>query len=406
MIIQISWKNVWRNRTRSLIIMIAILLGISGGLFLIAFMQGMTDQRLSSALKSEVGHIQIHHNKYLENSDFNYYIKDTFGLEDTLKQNVAIKAYSKRVVINSLISTAETGAPIKILGVDPKNEVEVSDIHSKIVKGKYFEGIKRKPIVLGEKLARKLKVKPRSKVVLQIQDTAGTTFPAAFRVAGIYKTNNTTFDEMNAFVDRADLLALTGFDNHESHEFTLILNERELTSSTDAHLESIFPQLQIDTWVEGNAMLAYMSDVMDQYMIVFLAIILLALLFGIMNTMFMAIIERRKELGMLMAIGMNRFRVFLMIMFETIFLCLIGAIIGIIITQISVAYFAKNGLDMSLWAQGLESIGYDPIVYFRLDNKYVLQVIILVAFTAMVASIFPALKALRLKPAEALRIDN
>ncbi|HBH47189.1 MAG TPA: ABC transporter permease [Bacteroidales bacterium] len=406
MIIQISWKNVWRNRTRSLIIMIAILLGIFGGMFLLAFMQGMTEQRLSSALKTEVSHIQIHSEKYLENNDFNQYMTDISAIDEYLSTDKRVQGYSTRIIIYSLAKTSEMGAGVRITGVDPENEINVTDLNTKIIDGSYFENTRGMPIVIGEKLAKKLKAKVRKKIVLQVQDTSGKTFPSAFRVAGIYKTTNTAFDEMNVFVRNKDLRELTGFNENNAHEIAIYLNNRENVTAVENDLESIFPAFTVESWSEGNAILAYMSEAMDQYLIIFILIILFALFFGIANTMLMAILERRKELGMLMAIGMKRFKVFRMIMYETIFLSLVGAMLGIIIAFLTITYFAKNGLNLSIWSEGLEAIGYDPIVYFQLDTSYLLQIVVMVIITGILASILPAIKALKLNPADALRIDN
>jgi ABC-type lipoprotein release transport system permease subunit len=386
--------------------MIAILLGIFGGMFMIAFMQGMTEQRLSNALRTEVSHIQIHSEKYLENNDFNEYMRDISPLVKTLEEDKRIEASSIRIIINSLASTAETGAGVRITGVDPENEVFVTDINTKIIDGAYFEGVKRKPIVIGEKLARKLKARVRSKIVLQMQDTSGQNFPSAFRVAGIYKTTNTAFDEMNVFVKNSDLVEATGFSQFEAHEIALYITGREHVELLDKELEASYPEYSIETWSEGNAILAYMSEAMDQYMIIFILIILFALFFGIANTMLMAILERKKELGMLMAIGMKRFKVFRMIMYETIFLSLVGAFLGITLAFTSIAYLSKHGLNLSIWSEGLEAIGYDPIVYFQLDTSYLVQVVVMVVVTGILASILPAIKALKLNPADALRIDN
>lgn len=406
MIIQISWKNVWRNRTRSLIIMIAILLGIFGGMFLLAFMQGMTEQRLSSALKTEVSHIQIHSEKYLENNDFNQYMTDISAIDEYLSTDKRVQGYSTRIIIYSLAKTSEMGAGVRITGVDPENEINVTDLNTKIIDGSYFENTRGMPIVIGEKLAKKLKAKVRKKIVLQVQDTSGKTFPSAFRVAGIYKTTNTAFDEMNVFVRNKDLRELTGFNENNAHEIAIYLNNRENVTAVENYLESLFPAFTVESWSEGNAILAYMSEAMDQYLIIFILIILFALFFGIANTMLMAILERRKELGMLMAIGMKRFKVFRMIMYETIFLSLVGAMLGIIIAFLTITYFAKNGLNLSIWSEGLEAIGYDPIVYFQLDTSYLLQIVVMVIITGILASILPAIKALKLNPADALRIDN
>ena len=135
----------------------------------------------------------------------------------------------------------------------------------------------------------------------------------------------------------------------------------------------------------------------------FMAIILGALGFGIVNTMLMVVLERTKELGMLMAVGMTRRRVFLMIMYETIFLAVVGALLGELLSLLAISYFTRVGIDLSSVAAGMESVGYAAVTYPMLEAYRYLQITALVVFTAILASIYPAWKALRLHPAEALR---
>ncbi|MCG8701329.1 MAG: ABC transporter permease [Bacteroidales bacterium] len=385
--------------------MTAITLGIFGVLFLIAFMQGMTEQRLEAALKTEVSHIQIHEKKYLEDYDFNLYMDNVSSIEKSLKDDDRVKSYSKRILINSLATTAEAGTGITIVGVDPQNEKEVTDVYQKLTQGAYFEGIKRNPIVIGEKLAEKLKAKVRSKVVLHLQDTSGATFPSSFRVAGIYKTSNTNFDKMHVFARNSDLMRLTGLTENEAHEIAIVLNDRLLIEEVDEKLGKEFPRVLVETWVEGNVILAYMSDAMTQYMAIMLIIILFALFFGITNTMMMAILERKKEIAMLKAIGMSSRKVFRMIMLETVFLSVTGAFIGILLGFLCNSYFSTHGLNLTLWSKGLEAVGYDPIVYFQLSFGYLVFTVVMVILTGIVSSFLPAWKALRMNPCEALRME-
>ena len=149
--------------------------------------------------------------------------------------------------------------------------------------------------------------------------------------------------------------------------------------------------------------LSLMSGYMDTMMGLFMIIILGALGFGIVNTMLMVVLERTKELGMLMAVGMNKRKVFLMIMLETIFLALVGAVIGEILSVLLINYFNKAGIDLSSVAEGMESVGYAAITYPILEGYRYIQITVLVICTGIIASIYPALKALKLHPAEALR---
>ena len=402
----IAWKNIWRNRLRSLIIMSATTLGIFAGLLLISFSMGMTEARVSTALKTEISHIQIHQPEFLVRDDINLLIGPADSIETVLRQNPAIAGCSPRIRLNSIISSAETGANVKITGVDPTKEKQVSDLYTKIIEGDYFEKEKINPVVLGQKLAEKLKVKLNSKIVLQIQDLQGNISPAAFRISGIYKTTNSQYDEFNLFVLNKDLRKLGGIKTESCHEIAIFLKDYQQSIIIQNELKRQLPKLEILTWKELDAMLSYLSGAMDQYLYFIMVIILIALIFGIVNTMMMSILERVKELGMLMAIGMNKRRIVVMIVYETVLLTLSGALFGIFIGMVTISYLGHHGIDLSLWGKGLSQFGIAPVIYTTIKTSYVVDVVFMVIFTGFVASVFPVVKALRLKPVEALKTDN
>ena len=195
MIIFIAWRNLWRKSFRSLIIMNAISVGIFAGLILVAFSKGLTEQRISHALNTEIGHIQIHRPDFIVREDFNLVIQNSDSIEQILIHIPEISGYSSRLVINSIASSAETGTNVKIIGVDPEKEKCVSDLHKKLIEGNYFEKYKGVPVIIGSKLAEKLKVKLNSKILLQMRDEKDNISPGVFRIGGIFKTSNSVFDE-------------------------------------------------------------------------------------------------------------------------------------------------------------------------------------------------------------------
>jgi putative ABC transport system permease protein len=142
---------------------------------------------------------------------------------------------------------------------------------------------------------------------------------------------------------------------------------------------------------------------MMQMLYIIMLIILAALAFGIINTMLMAILERRRELGMLMAVGMNKTKLFSMVVIETIFLSLISGPLGLLVAYLSVEYFKVNGMDFSSVAAGLEDVGYSTIVYFDMDPAFYFGTLVMVVATAILSSIYPAYKALQLNPVESIR---
>jgi ABC-type antimicrobial peptide transport system permease subunit len=144
---------------------------------------------------------------------------------------------------------------------------------------------------------------------------------------------------------------------------------------------------------------------MDLSMYIFLGVILAALIFGIVNTMLMAVLERVKELGMLMAVGMNKVRVFVMILLETVLLSLCGGAVGIVVGYVVTVIYSHKGINLARYAEAYERLGYESMIYPVTSPDIDIKVTIMVLFAGIVASLYPAWKAIHLKPAEALRID-
>lgn len=405
MIWSVSWRNVWRSRTRSLVIITAITLGVFAGVYTIAFMYGWVNQRVDNVIKTEVSHIQIHQPKYLETNEVHDYITHIDSIKKDIASRPNVKAVSTRLIATCMVSSAETGSGVQLVGIHPENEKQVTNLYTKIIDGAYFEGVKRNPIVIGEKLAEKLKVKVRSKIVVTITEMDGTLSGGAFRVAGIYKTANTAFDEMKAFVRAEDLQKLIKIDKNTGHEIAVMMTQNNMEDTLATHLKADYPNLNVMTWKQLMPDMKMMNESMNLMMYIFVVIILLALGFGIVNTMLMVILERIKELGMLMAIGMNKARIFSMIVLETVFLSLVGGVIGIILALVLTAITGNTGVDLSVWAEGLNSAGFDSIVYPVIDFATVITVTILVILTGIISAIYPARKAIKLNPAEAIRIE-
>lgn len=405
MIWSISWKNIWRSKVRSIVVITAIALGLTAGIFSSAFFTGMVNQRVNQAISNEISHIQIHNPDFKETTDLANYIQKTSEVYDLVKANPEIIGVSKRIVIYSMVASAETAAGVKITGINPDDEKMVSGISTKMIEGEYFEGVSRNPVVIGKKLADKLKVKVRSKVVITLQDMEKNITGGAFRIAGIYESANTGFDENNIYVRDTDLIRLTALPEGVCHEIAILTSSNEMSMVVDDQLKSQLPDLQVENWKEISPEMSYMTEVMGLYNYIFIVIILFALLFGIINTMLMVVLERRKELGMLLAIGMSKGRVFSMIMLETVLLSLTGGILGILMGWAVSGYFGKNPINLSRWGEGYSQLGYDTIVYTTIEPSQFIVVTIMVIFTGIIAALYPAYKALRYDPAEALRIE-
>ena len=405
MILAVAWRNIWRSKTRSLVILVAICLGLASGVFYMGFYQGMVDQRINTAIKTEASHIQIHHKEYLNNPDKKFVIADADSVTKVIRSVSGVRATTSRIIMNTMIQSPTTSSGVKVTGIIPEDEKQVTNLYTRLIEGTYFEEGKRNPIVIGKKLAEKLKVKLKSKVVITLQDMEGNITGASFKVEGIFETSNTAFDESCVFVRSDDISRIMVMDLNSCHEIAVLLDNNDELALADQTIQSELPGLDVKTWREIMPDVSLVESSFGLTMMIFMGVILLALLFGIINTMLMAVLERTKELGMLMAIGMNKFRVFMMILLETVMLSLVGGVCGIVLGWLLNLYFGVKGIDLGAWSTAYKSMGFDTLVYTKLSWSISFEIAVMVIVTGIIAAIYPAMKALKLKPAEAVRID-
>jgi putative ABC transport system permease protein len=474
MIWSISWKNIWRNKNRSLVVIIAVTLGIISGVLVVGIMEGWVAQRLNDAIYNEVSHIQVHNTEYLKNEEILLTVKDTTDMIRAIKALPDLKGWVMRTRMVAMVNTPWANTGVIIYGIDPRKEKQVTEIYRKIVPGggEYLDRTKQGNILISEKTAETLKLKQyiitqividrlkdqkvpavllshlvtlkdlrfrspkdfrealkaeltkkeldkyglqivecaldyriRNKIQITISDETGTPVQGTFRVCGIYKTTNGGFDQASVFVNSGELAGLYDGKDVLTHEIAILLDNIEDAGSVKEKLTGISADNTISTWKELAPDAAMMNDYMIMYYFIFIGIVMLALAFGIINTMMMTILERTKELGMLMAIGMNRRRVFGMIMLETIFLTLVGAVAGMLSGWVIVEILGKTGIHFSTWGEGFEAIGFAATVYPVIKPGFFLIITLMVIITAIISSVWPARKALKLIPVEALRTE-
>jgi putative ABC transport system permease protein len=403
MLLSLSWKNIWRNKTRSLVIIFAIVFGVLGGVGFTAFYNGMIYQRLDAAIGNEVSNIQIHNPHFLENREINDTITNISGLLPILDTCKQIKAYAVRIKTLAMVNSANSSNGIMLLGIDPTIEKKVTGIYKYVKQGQYLDSSKKNSILIGEKLASNLKIKLRSKVVVTLQSSSGDITSAAFKVAGIYNSGNSGFDARIAYVKYEDLASIVGFEPGRAHEIAITMVDDQTTDSLNTKLVAAMPGYSVQSWKEIMPELGLMTDSSQYMLFIFMTIIFLALSFGIINTMLMAVLDRVREIGMLMAIGMSKLRIFLMITFETILLMLTGSGLGLVLSYFLVELFKIYGIDLSTFSTGLSDMGFSSIVYPFIETRAYIQIVIMVIITGILSSIVPARKALKLNPSEAIR---
>ncbi len=401
MLLSISWKNIWRNKLRSGVVIGAMVLGIWALIFLFSFSDAMTGSFVNNAIKYDYSHIQLHHPAYAQDPAMTNSISDTKQVLEILATHPEVVSFSARMMVSGMVGSANSTQGGFIYGVDPASEAKVTFLDQTLTEGTYFTEIKRNPVLISEKMAKKLKVKLKSKVILTFQDSHGNITAGSFRVEGIFNTKSPRINEGVVYVKQEDLERLA--DYSQPHEVGMVLRDIEITDQVKEGLQQQLPSLAVASFKDLAPDMQVMKEQTVITKTILMIIIMLALVFGIINTMLMAVLERTREIGMLMAIGMKRLRVFVMIMIETILLSLAGAPVGMFLGYLSVLYFGMKGMDFSQYADSLEQYGMDTIVYLDLEGWNYAFLAITVVTTALIGAIYPARKAIKLEPVEALR---
>jgi len=244
-----------------------------------------------------------------------------------------------------------------------------------------------------------------ARMTLTFLDKDNNQVGAVFRLTGLYNIANSMFEKGSVFVLNSDLEKLTGLSENDYHQLVVKIKNVDQTDVIEREIAQKLPDLEVMSWKRIQPDLAMMTDMITQFYLIFGIIILAALAFGIINTMLMVVLERTRELGMLTAIGMNKKKVFFMILLESVFLSLIGAVIGMLISYIAVRITGATGINLASAAEGFEALGYSAIVYPRISAGFFGIVTILIIITGILSSIYPAMKALKLNPVEAIRAE-
>jgi len=398
---RIAWRNVWRNPRRTVVVVTSIALGLAGCALSMAIQLGMMSEMVDTAISTGLGHVQIHGVGWDHQPELEIQLPDGgAGVIPAVEADEDVTTWAPRVRGQGLVASARASLGVTVLGVDPTRESDVSMVRSHLTLGTWFEG--KRPIIIGEKLAKRLRAKIGDKLVVSAQDQSGELTGQVFRISGLFRTPSRDLDEGIALVQLDRAQTLFGLDDAIS-EVVVLTRSRDHVDVVGQRLAArIGPQAEVRTWEQLEPVLLYMVDSFDSMAWITYAAVFVAMAFGIANVLLMAVYERLHEIGVMRAIGISRPRVIGMIVFESAVLTALGVVCGGLLTALGV-FALGDGIDISRFASELDAYGIGtqlkPIVR---RGDFTLPVLI-ATVTAALASFWPALRAARAQPAEALR---
>jgi len=400
----LAWRNLWRNHRRTLIMLSAITVGVWAMIFMTALMRGMVDDMLLNGIRNLPGEVQIHHLQFLDDPGINNSITAPDAKLLKALQSPEVKAWTTRVRVPAVISSERDSRGITLLGVEPGREVQLGFDISSIIEGRFLTGNNDSGLVIGAKLAERLETRLGKRVVVMSQDPDNNIADRGFRVVGIYKAKMDSLEELNIYAGLTTVQKLLKLEDKVS--------EIAITGKDYRHVENWFSTIKLVAgqtvqtlpWYEIDKYLGSMLAMMDGFMLVWIIVIFLALSFGLVNTLVMAVFERTREIGLMQALGMRPNMILYQILVESFFLLSIGLLIGNALA-IGTILPLQDGIDISVVAKGMEMMGSSSILYPALKLNDVLLANIIVITLGLLTSFLPAWHAASFDPVEALGKD-
>jgi putative ABC transport system permease protein len=414
LLLQLAWRNLWRNSRRTFITMTAIAFGYIMLLFVACLMAGLRWQMIENGTSLVMSQIQVHARGYYPNRS----IQKTLGgrqgtnvsaMLATIAADPRVSAAAPRVYGYGLLSAAHRSAGVELMGIIPDQEQQITTLNNRITKGSYLTAAMPKGVVVGDKLASTIGIEVGSEIVLLTQAADGSMGNDVYTVQGLFHTGLDAADRGLVLMSLSSLQDLLHLAPARIHEIGIklidITKATAVAAALGVQLGKTVP-VQVSAWPELAPELAsYVQFNRGVTFVLFVIFFLLAVI-GVMNTMLMAVFERTRELGMLMALGMRPVQVIVLILTEAGGLAVASLIIGGVVGVPILWYLQVHGLDLG-GATGevvsLAGVVVGHLWYGRQDFPAYSQAALGLAATALVSALYPAWRAAHFRPTEAIR---
>ena len=401
-LLRLAWRNLWRNHRRTLIMLLAIVLGTWAMIFMTALMRGMVSQMVADGISVLPGHVQVHHPDYRDDPSIaNLIAISDEELSERFGSSADFLAWATRIRVPAVITSEYESRGVTLLGVDPLQERGLTFVDYDAVEGRFLESADDTGVVIGRKLATTLNTKVGKRIVLMSQDPENEIADRGFRVVGLFDANVQAYEEAYVFAGKTTIQKMLRVGDQVSELFVLGDDFRDVEAEYNKTVELIDGRAEVKRWIELDAYLGTMLSVMDGFVLVWIVVIFLALSFGLVNTLVMAVFERVREIGLMLALGMRPIYILGQIIVESLLLLAIGLAIGTALAWAAVQPM-KDGVDLSIVGDGMEMWGMSSVLYPELLLSDVILANVVVLVLGFLASLSPAWRAAQYEPIEAI----
>ncbi|BAV34447.1 ABC transporter permease [Sulfuricaulis limicola] len=399
LLLTLAWRNLWRHPRRTLVMLFALVLGIWSMIVMAALIRGSMEEQIRKEILNLTGHVQIHAPGYRDDPAVEHRFAVTPALAEALRTKAAVAA-SARVRVPAVISSERESAGVVLVGIDPPGERGLSFISKAVTDGAYLSTPDDPGLLLGRKLAEQLETGLGRRVVLMSQDAGNQIADRGFRVVGIFDAEPQAMETGYVFIGLGVAQQMLKIGQDVS-EVAVMTPDRKGLEGIVASLRAAAPGEDVAPWTELQPLLVLMERLHNVVLLIWFAVVFTAMAFGLVNTLLMAVFERMREFGLFQALGMPPRFILGQVLVESLILLGIALALGNLTSWISVTGL-KGGIDLSMFAQGLELVGMSPVMYPALAAGDVAAANIIVIVLGVLASLYPAWRASRYVPVEAI----
>ncbi|TLS73956.1 ABC transporter permease [Mariprofundus erugo] len=397
----LAWRNIVRNARRSLITVSAVALGLISLIFLWGFNDGVHNTMMRNLQQVIVGSIQIHADGFFHHPKLVHTVPDVNRVAGLLK-SAGVAHYSGRLRTFALAAGEDSSEGLILLGIDPLVERQVTRMDSKVDQGRFLRDNQEAACVLGRTTARNLGVVPGDEVVLLSEDRYGSLAAERVRLVGVINSGEMGIDRGLAIVPLGFMQQMTGMQGRYS-EIVVQLPPARLEDVASQLKQGLDHSYEVLRWYDMYPMMKQWVELENAFYYIFLSIVLLIVAAGIMNTVLMSMLERIHEFGVMMALGCGRMQLAGMVVIESVLLGVAGIAIGVMVGMLLVHYFHGVGIDLSDQMDSITRFYLNPVVRTEIDTDHLLNTVLAVLMAALLAAVWPAIRASRLEPVEAIR---
>ena len=396
----LAWRNLWRHPRRTIIMLATITLGVWMMLLTAAIMRGMVEQQITDTIANLTGHVQIHNPKYRDDPAIENSMSVKKSAIDSLLEDPEVKQLSMRIRLPAVVASERETAGVTLVGIDPQREEGLSFIANAVYDGRYLKDSGDKGIIIGKHLAERLETGLGKRIVLMSQDSDNQVADRGFRIVGLYRADLQATEMAYAFTGLDTARAMLKMGEQVS-EVALVSNNREDLGGLAQRLKQKFPHMEVKTWQELLPLLVSALTLYDNILIIWYLIIFIAMSFGLVNTLLMAVFERTREIGLFQALGMQPRFIIVQILIESLILLSLGLLLGNLLSWGTILSLS-GGIDLSAFARGMEWVQIGSLLIPLLHVKDIVISNALVIVLGLIASLYPAVRAARAVPVEAI----